>query len=811
MKSRQMSQVISGVACLLLGLCLCAASYFGFEAAAKPSKVDGKITDENAIQGIPQEPLPPNFEITVRQQYDKITKPEVTFQQYLESEKQEFQRKAQLEKNSRLRYVPSVQQMTTCGNGDFETVLNSAEWQGGHGTVNSAGDPNFGSFTAGIFQGAINLGTSHQTWVPAGTDPIVGIPLTAPDSLGNPSSGAVRIGNAYAQYGSELLSKTLVVPSGSQSKINFWYAVVFQDTGSNHSPIERPSFWVRVTDVGTSNLITNVVNFGGGAIDKLVGLPNYPFFQTIPNHPQYGTILYQNWSCAQIDLSQHVGKTVTIEFVTEDCTKSAHFGYAYIDNFCGNCTGDPQGSIAFDSATSSDCGRGKLCFNYSLPQIGGAIGNVTISLGIYQNGALLTTLTSPTLTSGSSYCFNIDPLSIPGINTTLGAFDYVATGSFMIGNTTLPPKTVGVAPDGQLTGINNDYKIVCGPTWCCPGQNLVRNGDFESGNVGVTSQYAFNTSTTSGATLPGQYNIVNGSQALSISPNWAVNDHTTCNANSGKFMAVNGKTTQATGSKSIIWKQTVSVIGGQEYRFCANVKNLPQCTFDIKPKIEVKFTGQPSNVVISGVAPTVVSVPSGSGNECSWQLVSASVVVPNGVNNLTIDILLDESGLGDGNDLALDDISLQQKSTINPNYLLVNIAMTNIGSGTYNVSATYPSLPPNYGYWWEVCEWNGSSCVTGTTVSNPPQWWTYPTSNNFQGYVGTSTLSGVNPGKFEIGKRYRIRFGAWADCVAWGESSWIFEYNVNLRKIVVSPLAQTSQTPIVPLGRRGSAKSGQTR
>ncbi len=750
-----------------------------------------------------QEPLPRDFEEKAKQRFDKIVKPEITFQQYLEFEKQEFQRIAQLQRNSRFRYLPSVQQMTACGNGDFETALNSAEWQGGHGTVASNGDPNFGSFTAGIFPGPINLGTSHQDWVPTGTDPNVGIPLTGPDSAGNITSHAVRIGNTAVNKGSELLSKTFVVPAGPQSLIRFWYAVVFQDPG--HLPYEQPSFWVRVTESSNPNVeIPGVVNLGNGA-SKLVSDGNNPFFQKSPTG-----LLFKNWSCAQIDLSQYVGKTVTIQFVTEDCSQGAHFGYAYIDNFCGNCEGTPDGNIAFDANASSDCGRGKLCFNYSLPKIGGTTGNVTVSLGIYQNGALLTTLTSPLLNSGSSYCFIIDPLTISGINTSLGAFDYVATGTFTIGNTTLAPKSVGTVPDGQLAGINNDYKIVCGPNLCCPGRNLVRNGDFESGNAAFNSQYTFNNTTTTGATLPGQYNIVNGAQASAISTNWAAYDHTTCNANSGKFMVVNGKTTQPANSKSTIWRQTVSVTGGREYRFCANVKNLPQCTFDIKPNIEVKFTGQPNNVAIPGVTPTVVNVPSGSGNECAWQLISASVFVPNGVNNLTVDILLDESGLGDGNDLALDDISLQQKSAINPNYLLVNFSATHIGSGKYNVKADYPTGFPStgYGYWWEACVWDAINNVW-ICVQNPSVWWTYPNSNNFEGYVGTSTLSGNNPGEFLIGKRYRITFGAWSDCVTWGASSWIFEFNSSLKKVEFRQLNQPSQIATPPLGARGGARTGQ--
>jgi hypothetical protein len=122
--------------------------------------------------------------------------------------------------------------------------------------------------------------------------------------------------------------------------------------------------------------------------------------------------------------------------------------------------------ITYICEASTHCGPGRICFDYSLPTTTDAAGNpitgsVTIKLDIYQNGALLTQFISPTLTSGSSYCFNITPSSIPGIDTALGGFDFVATGVFAIGNTPLGHIMVGSPPDGITEGRNNDYLIAC--------------------------------------------------------------------------------------------------------------------------------------------------------------------------------------------------------------------------------------------------------------------------------------------------------------------------------------------------------------
>ena len=125
----------------------------------------------------------------------------------------------------------------------------------------------------------------------------------------------------------------------------------------------------------------------------------------------------------------------------------------------------PIGDISYNCEASTHCGPGRLCFDYSLPTregpAGQVTGSVTITLDIYQNGALLTQLISPTLTSGNSYCFNITPSSIPGINTALGGFDFVGTGVFAIGNTPLGHLMVGSPPNGITEGRNNDYLIAC--------------------------------------------------------------------------------------------------------------------------------------------------------------------------------------------------------------------------------------------------------------------------------------------------------------------------------------------------------------
>lgn len=393
------------------------------------------------------EKLPADFEKNAKARFEQLAIREVTFEEFLAHEGTEFQRRRAVEANRVALYVPSIGTITPCGNGNLDDALNPAEWQGGNGTRTTGTTPiNFAALTGGLFSGIITLPQSHQTWVPAGVDPNAGIPTTAQGS-----AGAVRIGNAVNGWGCELLSKTFVV-TPALSTITFWYAVVLQNP-LGHPPDAQPFFRVRVTD-SSGNVVPSAFDFGAGS-DTLIADSANPFFQTAPG------IVYKDWACAQIDLSTQVGNQVTIEFVTADCGYGGHWGYAYIDSLCGNCQGSPTGDITYDCEQSTHCGPGQICFDYVLPKIGSNTGSVTITLDIYQNGTLLTQLTSPVLTSGSSTCFGVVPASIPGINLSLGGFDFTATAAFAIGNTSLGHIKVGTPPDGITPGRNNDYRIAC--------------------------------------------------------------------------------------------------------------------------------------------------------------------------------------------------------------------------------------------------------------------------------------------------------------------------------------------------------------
>lgn len=188
--------------------------------------------------------------------------------------------------------------------------------------------------------------------------------------------------------------------------------------------------------------------------------------------------------------------------------------------------------------------------------------------------------------------------------------------------------------------------------FCCEGDNLVENGNFENGAGGFNSDY-----TEDASLYPGAYNVSNDASIFGT----AVTDHSACvdpeqYSDNENFLLVNGRTTQPSGTSSVIWEQSIQIDFEKTYKFCANFKDLPQCTFNIKPEIRLEVNGQLFDWI---------TIDTNSDDPCDWQQISECFEGENDV--LDIKIHLKEDGLGDGNDLAIDDISLQAKLDQNLN------------------------------------------------------------------------------------------------------------------------------------------------
>lgn len=437
--------------------------------------------------------LPKNFIKQVEEVYRKSTfskGEEIRIEAFTENMKQAFNSIQNLKTtgvDAVWNAINANQLNTQCGNGDFESGLNTSEWSGAKGTISGTNDPSLGTYSNGFSPTVVGINLvlssslNNHSLTTLAPDPTIGTGLQTTSG----SSTSIRIGNTAVSNGSEMITKKFTVNNGGI--IKFMYASVFQDPG--HGPTGNGSFWVKVYD-NSGNAITNKVFLEPTSLlplDHIVANTANPFFQTRPS-----SIVFRDWTCAKIDLSSYIGQTVTVALINTDCSGGLHFGYTYIDNWCGNCEGASTGSINIKPITEPCIDKSpQVCVDYTLPKIGTTTGSGKIKLEFYQNGVLVpgTTLTSPTLTSGTTFCFTINPAKLPCNGK---GYDVVATGNFTVGSTPITvtsPDPIGSPVVGIVPGQNNDLYCCSTPAEICC-QNFIKTVTATTSMIGnSTSGY----------------------------------------------------------------------------------------------------------------------------------------------------------------------------------------------------------------------------------------------------------------------------------------------------------------------------------
>ncbi|WP_255069099.1 tail fiber domain-containing protein [Lacihabitans sp. LS3-19] len=471
-------------------------------------------------------------EASAKYNSNSATQAETTFDAYLAN--YYFQIMEEQDRKSRYGGVRTTNNM--CVSGDFETgsldaTVWDAFWTGGSEGLIS--DPNLPIATWNF--GALPLGgspdpgigvncSSHplqshhvvvdKTVTP--NDPIVPfLSVVPPTPLVNNHS--LRIGNTCPSHGGERVEKSFVVVPG-QTTLSFWYQVVMQNPQSPyHPPSEQPGFGAYLYDGGGSD-ISSLISLDATAPSSnfLVADNTNPFFGVHAG----GSIVYKEWTCVEVDLAAYVNQTVTLVFAVRDCLKGGHYGYAYIDNLCLSCSGNPTGWVDFDKSTSDSCGTGQLCFNYTVPFKEQTTGTVDLKLELFQDGLPAgVTLTSPSLTSNGTYCFDLD---MTGLNVALDGFDWVATANFTFPGAVIAPELIGSPPSGVEIGLNNDYLFNCSvpdSSCCCCDSAFYQTSLDKTWLVSNTIGNNWNTDpeydtslwkTPFVATLPGSYPGLNG-------------------------------------------------------------------------------------------------------------------------------------------------------------------------------------------------------------------------------------------------------------------------------------------------------------
>lgn len=207
--------------------------------------------------------------------------------------------------------------LSHCDNGDFESGTNS-NWTGTFGTnVNGVYTITQTGITDFTTSGLHRIHSSGN-W----TDPLLNIPINAPVG-----TYFARVGSLFTvgtSVGGSLRYCLTVTPANAQNR--FWYFMVMEDGISDHSTMENPFFQYRI------------LNSSGVPIENrppiIADLSN-PFFSQ-----GTGPIVYKDWTCVPLDMSNYIGQNICIEFIAVSCAhpRGGHRGYVYIDGLCTDPT-----------------------------------------------------------------------------------------------------------------------------------------------------------------------------------------------------------------------------------------------------------------------------------------------------------------------------------------------------------------------------------------------------------------------------------------------------------------------------------------
>lgn len=182
---------------------------------------------------------------------------------------------------------------------------------------------------------------------------------------------------------------------------------------------------------------------------------------------------------------------------------------------------------------------------------------------------------------------------------------------------------------------------------------LVLNGNFESGNTGITSLYTYQPNTfdgsySSGLYPEGLYSV--GSNANAYHNNFFGTDHTT---GSGNFMIVNGS---GAPIPPVVWQQTVTVQPNTTYYFSAWAMSVNA----VPPYAKLRFAVDDIQV---GTIATLQAGPTTTAGPFNWVRFYGTWTSGPSQTSAEISILDIETALG-GNDFGIDDISFGTLSPV---------------------------------------------------------------------------------------------------------------------------------------------------
>lgn len=268
------------------------------------------------------------------------------------------------------------------------------------------------------------------------------------------------------------------------------------------------------------------------------------------------------------------------------------------------------------------------------------------------------------------------------------SFSWSPTTGMQGSNTLNPTVTVNGPATYVLTGRAVDLS-----------NNLIVNGDFESGNFGFTSDYNYSPTNL----VPeGTYAVLPNPQTAH--PGFApCGDHT---SGGGNMMAVNGAGTP----NQNVWCQTVTIQPNTQYIFSAWVTSLHSSS---PARLQFSINGNTIGPIF--VAPSTT---------CTW--LNFYTTWNSGANTSATICIVNQNTVLGGNDFALDDIVFSPVCTVTDTVRTHVVPLQAVAAPAISVipcegslitlNGTGSSTGPNITYRWETANGN---IVSGETTLQP--------------------------------------------------------------------------------------------
>lgn len=154
---------------------------------------------------------------------------------------------------------------------------------------------------------------------------------------------SVRLGNWNNGGEAEAISYEYTVDSAAASILLLKYAVVLEDPG--HEKEQQPAFKLEIL-APDGSLVDN--DCGEVHFEADINRPGW--------HPVGDELVWKDWTTVGYNLGKYDGQTLTIRLTTQDCTMTAHYGYAYFTLGCtkGQITGNSCGDEPFISLSAPE-------------------------------------------------------------------------------------------------------------------------------------------------------------------------------------------------------------------------------------------------------------------------------------------------------------------------------------------------------------------------------------------------------------------------------------------------------------------------